>query len=145
MLTLREEIRINQAAQGVVPVAEAAAWFEALDSPRRLDALRGLVAVLLQAHPLPADVVTAIDLAPLKPTHTPAVLLSKGEFAEQASKLIALPVGEQLKSFGLLIALLGVADGRRRRTECANGCSHWWHRNLADELEVQRIVREHTE
>ncbi|MEU0674269.1 DUF5958 family protein [Streptomyces sp. NPDC006172] len=28
----------------------------------------------------------------------------------------------------VLVAVLAIADGRRRERYCSNGCSHWWHR-----------------
>ncbi|MGI5401267.1 DUF5958 family protein [Streptomyces sp. CA-135486] len=28
----------------------------------------------------------------------------------------------------MLIAVLAIADGRRRERFCSGGCGHWWHR-----------------
>ncbi|MEV0489958.1 DUF5958 family protein [Streptomyces atratus] len=28
----------------------------------------------------------------------------------------------------MLVAVLAIADGRRRERSCADGCGHWWHR-----------------
>jgi len=36
-----------------------------------------------------------------------------------------------VKAFRLLVALLGVADKRRRERFCADGCTHAWHRLAA--------------
>nr|WTB36226.1 DUF5958 family protein [Streptomyces sp. NBC_00830] len=44
------------------------------------------------------------------------------------------PHEERLKSFRLLIAVLAVADGRRRERFCSDGCSHGWHRLSVDTL-----------
>ncbi|MEW2406363.1 DUF5958 family protein [Streptomyces griseoviridis] len=38
------------------------------------------------------------------------------------------PHDGRLKSFRLLIAVLAVADGRRRERFCSDGCGHAWHR-----------------
>ncbi|MFF3411229.1 DUF5958 family protein [Streptomyces sp. NPDC002742] len=27
-----------------------------------------------------------------------------------------------------VVAVLAIADGRRRERNCSNGCGHWWHR-----------------
>ncbi|WP_344358185.1 DUF5958 family protein [Streptomyces gobitricini] len=32
------------------------------------------------------------------------------------------------QAFRLLIAVLAIADARRRERFCSGGCSHWWHR-----------------
>jgi hypothetical protein len=48
------------------------------------------------------------------------------------AKIIGLPEHEREKSFVLFLGLLAVADGRRRKTACAAGCTHWWHRDLSD-------------
>ncbi|WP_433354204.1 DUF5958 family protein [Microtetraspora malaysiensis] len=37
------------------------------------------------------------------------------------------PLNFEEPAFRLLIALLTVADGRRRERYCAGGCSHAWH------------------
>ena len=50
-----------------------------------------------------------------------------GRLAEQLAKIINLPPDERVKAFRLLVALLGVADDRRRRRFCADGCGHAWH------------------
>ena len=54
--------------------------------------------------------------------------------------MISLPEPERDKAFRLFLALFSLADERRRKTECASGCSHWWHRDLSDELLVRRLV-----
>ena len=65
--------------------------------------------------------------AGLRPTHTAAVLIVRGRLAGQLSKIVNLPDEERVKSFRLLVALLGVADKRRRERCRATGCSHAWH------------------
>lgn len=63
----------------------------------------------------------------IRPTHTPAVLVTRGRLSEQLTKIISLPQAERTKAFRLLVALLAVADERRRARFCAGGCSHVWH------------------
>ena len=129
MLPAEDVIRLNQYAQGVRPMSEASSWFASLEAGQRQDVLRVLAALIQQAHPRPTEIPEAIRKAGLKPTHTPSVLLGKGPFTAQAAKVWGLPEEEQPRSFSLFVALLGIADGRRRRTECADGCSHWWHQD----------------
>ncbi|MFE9868585.1 DUF5958 family protein [Streptomyces sp. NPDC005506] len=61
--------------------------------------------------------------------HTPAVLIARGRIDQQLGKIVGLtPHDERLKSFRLLIAVLAVADGRRRECFCSYGCGPAWHR-----------------
>ncbi|MFJ7270982.1 DUF5958 family protein [Streptomyces sp. NPDC099050] len=79
--------------------------------------------------------VTLNELAQgLRPTHTPAVLIVRGPIRHQLAKIIALtPLDERRKAFRLLVALLGIADERRRERFCSGGCGHWWHQLSAAE------------
>ncbi|MGX4693523.1 DUF5958 family protein [Streptomyces sp. JNUCC 63] len=75
------------------------------------------------------DAPESIRRAGLRPTHTPAVLISRGRIDEQLGKIAGLaPLDERRKAFRLLIAVLTIADARRRERFCSGGCSHWWHR-----------------
>jgi len=141
MLPIDEILRLNQYAQCVRSMAEATAWFALLDSAHKQNVLRELTALIQQAHPQPSDILAAISKAGLKPTHTPAVLMARGPLPVQAAKVVALPEAERQKAFLLFVALLGIADERRRQTECVGGCSHWWHQDLPDELKVQKLVK----
>ncbi|MDF3300906.1 DUF5958 family protein [Streptomyces tropicalis] len=38
------------------------------------------------------------------------------------------PIDERRKAFRLLIAVLTIADERRRERFYSGGCDHWWHR-----------------
>ena len=90
--------------------------------------LRDLASIAHQAHLRAEEVGPAMQLAGLKPTFTPCVLVSKGASPEKAfHKIASLPEAEWEKSFRLLLGLLSIADARRRATHCAQGCSHEWH------------------
>ncbi|WP_330239215.1 DUF5958 family protein [Streptomyces sp. NBC_00525] len=57
------------------------------------------------------------------------MLISRGRVDEQLGKIAGLtPLDERRKAFRLLIAVLSIADARRRERFCFGGCSHWWHR-----------------
>jgi hypothetical protein len=83
--------------------------------------------MILQAHPGPVEVSTAIAASCLRLTHTAAVMLSKGPPSQAAGRIANLRAEEQPRAFQLLIALLGSADAARRRRDCNETCTHWWH------------------
>nr|WP_272920643.1 DUF5958 family protein [Streptomyces sp. SID1328] len=81
----------------------------------------------MQARAVTEDAPESIRSSGLRPTHTPAVLISRGRIHEQLGKIAGLtPLDESRKAFRLLIAVLAI--GRRRERFCSVGCSHWWHR-----------------
>jgi hypothetical protein len=82
-----------------------------------------------QAHPTPGEAREAVRLSGLRSTHTPAVLLLLRDRVEPQLPVIAglRPRHERIRAFRLLLHLLAVADARRRRRTCADGCSHYWH------------------
>jgi hypothetical protein len=142
MVSMIEAVRLNQYAQGIRPLEEATAWFAALALEQKRSFVRELAAMIGQAHPTPEDVLAAVERSGLKPTYTPSVLMTRGPFKVQAAKVAALPEQEQDRAFVLFLALLGISDRRRRDEDCAQGCSHWWHRDLSDELTVRRILED---
>ncbi|WP_454324216.1 DUF5958 family protein [Streptomyces ambofaciens] len=75
-----------------------------------------------QARARQEDVPDSITRSRVRPTHTPAVMLTKWRFGMEF-----LPTYELVKAFRLLVALFSIADARRRRLYCARGCSHAWH------------------
>ncbi|MCD0484894.1 DUF5958 family protein [Streptacidiphilus sp. ASG 303] len=118
---------LNELAQGIRPLAQGLGWFEDLADAERFEVLRDLAAFCIQARATSDDGPESIRRAGIRPTHTPAVLVTRGRLAEQLAKIINLPQDEQVKAFRLLVALLGVADDRRRLRFCAGGCGHAWH------------------
>ncbi|MET7520511.1 DUF5958 family protein [Streptomyces sp. NPDC005480] len=64
-------------------------------------------------------------LTGLRPAHTPAVLITRGRIDQQLGKIAGLaPLDERRKVFRLLIAVLTIADARRRERFCSDGCGH---------------------
>ncbi|MEV3921348.1 DUF5958 family protein [Actinomadura coerulea] len=118
---------LNMLAQGLRPAADGIAWFEALTSDQQHDALLKLAAFCTQAGATSEDATEAIRRAGIRPTHTPAVLLSRGRAMNQLAKVVNLPGHERSKSFRLLVALLSIADDRRQTRHCSDGCTHDWH------------------
>jgi hypothetical protein len=119
---------LNQLAQGLRPMSEGIAWFDALGPEAQYDVLRHLHHHCLQARVVEEDGPRSVLRAGLRPTHTPAVLIVRGRIEQQLGRIVHLtPPDERRKSFRLLIAVLAIADERRRERFCSDGCGHWWH------------------
>lgn len=122
------DVLLNELAQGLRPMSEGIEWFDGLDSEAQSEVLLFLRHHCVQARAVAEDASESISRSGLRPTHTPAVLLSRGRIDVQLGKIVGLtPVDERRKAFRLLIAVLTVADGRRRERFCSGGCGHWWH------------------
>ena len=119
-------VRLNGLAQGLCPLGQGVEWFEGLPAEGQFEVLRDLAGFCIQAGATVEDGPESVCLAGIRPTHTPAVLIA-GQLRGQLEKIINLPEGERVKAFRLLVALLGVADKRRRELFCAGGCAHAWH------------------
>lgn len=122
------DVLLNELAQGLRPMSEGIDWFDDLGSEEQSEVLLFLRHHCVQARAVAEDASEGIRRAGLRPTHTPAVLISRGRIDEQLGKIAGLtPLDERRKAFRLLIAVLTVADGRRRERFCSSGCGHWWH------------------
>ncbi|MFF2382639.1 DUF5958 family protein [Streptomyces sp. NPDC058108] len=122
------DVLINKLAQGLRPMPEGIEWFDGLGQEEQSEVLLFLCHHCVQARAVTEDAPESIRRAGLRPTHTPAVLISRGRIDEQLGKIAGLtPLDERRKAFRLLVAVLAIADGRRRERFCSGGCSHWWH------------------
>ncbi|MEV5787747.1 DUF5958 family protein [Streptomyces sp. NPDC052287] len=126
------DVILNELAQGLRPMSQGIAWFDALDPEGQSEALLFLRHHCVQARAVAEDGPESIRRAGLRPTHTPAVLITRGRIDDQLGKIASLtPRDERRKAFRLLVAVLAIADGRRRERNCSSGCGHWWHRLAA--------------
>ncbi|MFI7355946.1 DUF5958 family protein [Streptomyces avidinii] len=121
-------VMLNLLAQDLLPIEQGVEWFEVLPTEDRFEVLRELGGHCMQARATEEDGPESVRRAGLRPTHTPAVLITRGQLNVQLEKIINLPQDERVKSFRLLVALLGVSDERRRERFCADWCGHAWHR-----------------
>lgn len=139
------ELMINQAAHGVTPFADVGRWFEAQGPETKRKAIVMLSNMIVNAKYLPSDGPLAIELSGLKPTLTPCVLLSKGAHRNRLNQIEALSGDKvQRQAFELLLALLGVADRRRKADVCGHGCTrHWWHGDLGSPTYVEHVRQMH--
>jgi hypothetical protein len=71
------QVILNELAQGIRPVSEGAVWFAALAEDEQRLVLRELVHVCVQARAVEADTEEAIARSGLRPTYTPAVMLTR--------------------------------------------------------------------
>ncbi|WP_405510462.1 DUF5958 family protein [Streptomyces cyaneofuscatus] len=121
-------ITLNELAQELRPMAQGIEWFGSLSAEEQSNTLRLLAQFCIQARATVEDGPESIRRAGLRATHTPAVLIARGRIELQLGKIAGLtPHDERLKSFRLLIAVLAVADERRRERFCSDGCGHAWH------------------
>ncbi|MEV7421442.1 DUF5958 family protein [Streptomyces sp. NPDC091212] len=133
---------LNELSQGLRPLSQGIEWFEGLPPEKQVDVLRLLCQYCVQARATTGDGPESIRRAGLRPTHTPAVLISRGRINEQLGKIAGLaPLDERQKAFRLLVSMLGIADGRRRERFCSSGCGHEWHRLSAAGPEGSRMAR----
>lgn len=130
MIYAEDRIDLNRWASTPASKGVALEWFRHQDGERRRDILREIGAMALQGGCMPGDTGTASETFGLNPRWTSVVLMHSGSPKVQLAKVLALPQSEEERTFVTLLALLGVADARRRATKCAAGCSHWWHRDL---------------
>lgn len=121
------DLQINKIAQGVIDLRDGIYWFVGCELESKKEILQSLSWFLSQAHPTREEVSAGICLSRLKSTYTPCVIMMEKPFKEALGKILLLPENEWEKSFILWITILGVADKRRRETDCCNGCTHEWH------------------
>ena len=150
-MTIEEDIYLNKVSQGLEPLAGAIDWLLRLPETRQLEILRSLAGMISQAGIVGTDVDPAIARAGLKSTFTPCRVLSAAvtrqpignrELSRSLWTAANLPAAERVKTFRLFVALLDIADSRRKATE--ETCHHWWHRDLSDDDIVSEIVRQHS-
>ncbi|WP_240361728.1 DUF5958 family protein [Streptomyces sp. MBT27] len=103
-------------------------WFDTHSRRSRPPILLLLRHHCVQARALIEDRPESIRRAGLRPTHTPAVLITCGPIDQQPGKIAGLtPVDERCKAFRLLVEVFAVADEWRRERFCSGGCGHGWH------------------
>ena len=133
------DIFLNQAAQGICDPSSLVVTFAAFSEDEKRSALRRANLLAGQAGARDSDVPEAVIRSGVWPTRTAAVLLAKGRLDLQLAKISTLPAAELHDALKLAIALLAIADRRRRERHCAQGCTHWWHQDLRDEAFLSKI------
>ncbi|MGW0652954.1 DUF5958 family protein [Streptomyces umbrinus] len=122
------QVILNELAQGIRPMAEGESWFAVLAEDEQRLVLRELEQFCVQARAVETDAQAAIARSGMRPTYTPAVMLTRWRL-----NMSHLPHYDRARAFRLLVALFAIADNRRRERYCADGCSHAWHQLVAQE------------
>ncbi|MGW9077542.1 DUF5958 family protein [Streptomyces kronopolitis] len=71
------EVVVNELAQGLRPMAEGMAWFAGCPEVEQRLVVRELVHFCIQARATEGDAQEAIARSGLRPTYTPAVMLTR--------------------------------------------------------------------
>lgn len=150
-MKIEDEIYLNKVSQGLEPLDGAIDWLLGQPDSRQVDILRSLAVMIAQAGVLGTDVDPAIAQSGLKSTFTPCRVLSAAvrrdpagnrELTSSLWTVAGLPSDERTKSFKLFVALLDIADSRRKAAE--KTCHHWWHRDLSNDDVVSEIIRQYS-
>ncbi|MER6922783.1 DUF5958 family protein, partial [Streptomyces spiralis] len=106
----------NELAQGLRrPTSQGIEWFDGLGPEEQSETLRLLRHHCVRARAVIEDGPGSVRRAGLRPTHTPAVLITRGRIDQQLGKIAGLaPLDERRMGSRLLIAVLAIADARRR-------------------------------
>lgn len=144
ILTTKELILLNQYVQGVGQRIDVDNWFSALSEDEKQSVVKSIWVLAVQAQIREDDIPTATLKAGLKPTHTPVVMLSKGNVSLHnrgygLSKLSGVVLNQ---AFLLVLESFALAERRRKEKESPAECKHWWHKNLADEKVIKKILED---
>lgn len=121
------ELIINKISQSFISREDGIAWFLGSSEEIQKDILSKLNLCLHQSHPNESEIEEGIVNSGLKETYTPCVILRSNNFTNARHKTLNLPSHEWGKVFTLWIIIFSIADTRRRKTECKDGCDHYWH------------------
>lgn len=121
------ELKINKLAQELIPLEEGLAWYDEADSESRNKIMKALDLCIFQSHPTKEDIEKGIEKSGLKETYSPCVLIRKKPLNEARQKVLNMPSLDKRRGFVLFLSIFGVADKRRRETQCKGGCTHEWH------------------
>lgn len=84
------DVILNELAQGLRPMSRGIEWFDAHDPQEQSEVLLFLRHYCMQARAVTEDGPESIRRAGLRPTHTPAVLITRGPIDQQLGKIVGL-------------------------------------------------------
>ncbi|HRQ70516.1 MAG TPA: DUF5958 family protein [bacterium] len=140
-LTIDELIIINQYSQGIVEKSRLLDWYKSLKLEDQQSIIPQIWSLALQAKAREEDVAPAVEKAQLKLSNNPVVMLksAKEPFSNRGYNLAKLKDKVLVQAFMLIIECFVVADKRKKTTDCANGCEHWWHQDLSDDQIIKSV------
>lgn len=141
-LTIDEEIIINQFSQGIHSLDDMNIWFDSYDYLNKKDIMENLLTMVIQSHPTIDDIEHVAIILGKKNTSSAAILMSRNKpFSKFGYRVCGLPEKELLNGFDILLLTLSIADNRRKETEDASKCNHWWHNDLSDENYLKELKK----
>jgi hypothetical protein len=146
---ITNELRINQYAQGLIPIEDMTSEFINMSDGDQAEILRMIVYFIVQQGVMGVDGKEAVNRSGLKPTFTPCRMLLLAADKDPYStsfikhKLISierLPNYERRKSFILLLNLFKIVYDRRYQNDF-DPRRHWWQRDLSDPDVIKDILK----
>ncbi|MDN3649605.1 DUF5958 family protein [Reinekea marina] len=111
----------------MIPLKDGFEWFSNSSDAKKNEIMKSLDYCIYQSHPTVKDIEEGLIKSNLKETYSPCVLIRKKPFSEVRQKVLRMNGLDQERSFKLLLSVFSVADERRRKTQCIDGCDHEWH------------------
>ena len=143
-LNLDDEIFLNQFIQNIHSLESVKKWFDTKSHEEKKIIILDVLDMVIQSHPTYEEICYTVEGLKFSKTPTAVKLLNKNKpFNKFGYELADLPENELERGFILLLKILSVADKRRKCTCCANGCQHWWHRDLSDVSVLRELKNEY--
>lgn len=141
-LTLSNLILLNQYAQGIVTRQEVEKWFLSLAENEKQSSVKEVWILATQALVTEGDIPKATEVAGLKSTHTPVVMILNGDvpFYKRGYRLSELKGIVLNQAFWFVLECFALAERRRKEKEGTTECNHWWHKDLSDERVIKEIL-----
>jgi hypothetical protein len=141
-LNLLNLILLNQYVQGIVTRQEVDKWFLSLEENKKQFSVKELWILATQAQVIEGDIPKAMELAGLRPSNIPVIMVSKGEvsFHKRGYKLSKLKGTVLNQAFWFVLECFALAERRRKEKEGTRECNHWWHKDLSDERVIKEIL-----
>ena len=144
-LKLDDEILLNQFIQKICPLEIVNKWFDTKSCEEKRKIVLDVLDMTVQSHPTYDEILYVVEELNVSKTPAAVKILNRNKpFYKFGHELANLPENELHGVFILLLKILSVADKRRKCTCCANGCQHWWHRDLAKASVLTEIKNEYT-
>ena len=143
ILTLDEEICLNQFSQGIHSLDKMNAWFREYELEDKKAVLQNLLNMVIQAHPTTLDIEDSAKVLGKEKSPSANILSSESKpFSKFGYRICDLPEKELINAFDILLTTLSVADNRRKNNENVDECNHWWHKDLSDETYLKTIRKQ---
>lgn len=140
LLSINEEIFINQFSQGLFTIEQINDWFQSYDFSNKKDILYNLLNMVIQAHPTYYDIESsAISLGKIMSPSAIKLINKNKPFNKFGHEICNLPENELKIAFDILLLTLSKADFRKKNMENKDECNHWWHKDLSDEDYLQKL------